>query len=130
MTISARSLRLRAVLLAAPAIAVGLSAGAAPARADCPGAAPACPYTAAVQIGQRGEGVLRFPQAVTVGPDGAVYVGDQGSHVVQVFGPDGTFRREVGIAGTRPGELSAVGSPAVAGGGSLLLGDRRPQPIG
>ncbi|MEN3279453.1 MAG: tripartite motif-containing protein 71 [Solirubrobacteraceae bacterium] len=93
------------------------------ASADCPGGGAACPYSAAAQIGQRGGGVLRFPQAVAVGPDGSIYVGDQGSHVVQVFGPDGTFRREVGIAGTRPGELSAVGSLAVAGDGSLLVAD-------
>jgi tripartite motif-containing protein 71 len=123
MTISARSLRLRPVLLAATAIAVGLSAGAAPARADCPGAAPACPYTAAVQIGQRGEGVLRFPQAVAVGPDGAVYVGDQASHVVQVFAPDGRFLREVGVPGTAPGQFTSVGAVAVGGDGSLLVAE-------
>jgi tripartite motif-containing protein 71 len=93
------------------------------ASADCPGAGATCPYVGAAQIGQRGGGVLRFPQAVAVGPDGSVYVGDQGSHVVQVFGPDGAFRREIGIAGTRPGELSAIGSLAVAGDGSLLVAD-------
>jgi len=96
---------------------------ASTAAADCPGGGATCPYTAAAQIGQRGGGVLRFPQAVAVGQDGSIYVGDQGSHVVQVFGPDGAFRREVGIAGTRPGELSAVGSLAVAGDGSLLVAD-------
>jgi tripartite motif-containing protein 71 len=109
------SLRL---LAAAAALALAPAASA-----DCPGAGATCPYTAAAQVGQRGGGVLRFPQAVAVGPDGSVYVGDQGSHVVQVFGPDGAFRREVGIAGTRPGELSAVGSLAVAGDGSLLVAD-------
>jgi tripartite motif-containing protein 71 len=93
------------------------------ASADCPGGGTTCPYVSAAQIGQRGGGVLRFPQAVAVGPDGSVYVGDQGSHVVQVFGPDGALRREVGVAGTRPGELSAVGSLAVAGDGSLLVAD-------
>ena len=50
---------------------------------------------------------MRFPQALAIGPDGSVYVADQGSHVVQVFGPDGVFRREVGIAGSKPGQLSA-----------------------
>jgi DNA-binding beta-propeller fold protein YncE len=95
----------------------------AAASADCPGGAPACPYSSAVQIGQRAEGVMRFPQAVTVGPDGAIYVADQGSHVVQVFGPDGVFRREVGIAGTKPGQLSAVGALAVASDNTLLVAD-------
>ena len=32
-------------------------------RAACPGADP-CPYSAASQLGQRAEGVMRFPQAV------------------------------------------------------------------
>src|SRR4051812_16919299 len=84
---------------AAPAPPAPLAAPAAPAAAAAPGAAPACPYSAASQVGQRGEGVLRFPQAVAVGPDGTVYVADQGSHVVQAFAPDGRFVREVGIAG-------------------------------
>jgi DNA-binding beta-propeller fold protein YncE len=94
-----------------------------PAVADCPGAGDTCPYVSVAQVGQRGGGVLRFPQAVAVGPDGSIYVGDQASHVVQVFGPDGSFRREVGEAGTRPGQLSAVGSLAVAGDGTLLVAD-------
>src|SRR3954447_11393481 len=94
-----------------------------PASADCPGAAPSCPYVSAGQIGRRGEGVLRFPQAVAVGPDGNVYVADQASHVVQVFAPDGTFLREVGISGTGPGQLTSVGAVAVAGDGSLFVAD-------
>ncbi|QEC47079.1 hypothetical protein FSW04_05410 [Baekduia soli] len=99
------------------------AAGAAPAQADCPGAGPTCPYTGVVQTGQRGGGVLRFPQAVAIGPDGSVYVGDQGSHAIQVFAPDGTPLRDIGAAGTRPGELSAVGAVGVAGDGTLLVAD-------
>src|SRR6478672_9447807 len=91
-------------------VAAALAVSAAPAAADCPGGGATCPYAGASSIGQRGGGVLRFPQAVAVGPDGAIYVGDQSSHVVQVFGPDGTFRREVGAAGTKAGQLSAVGA--------------------
>lgn len=99
---------------------------AAPAAADCPGAASAvCPYVSSSQIGQRGEGVLRFPQTVALGPDGSVYVGDQSSNIVQVFGRDGTFQREVGVAGTRPGELGPVGAVAVAGDNTLLVADGR-----
>jgi sugar lactone lactonase YvrE len=93
------------------------------ASADCPGATPACPYVAAGQVGQRAEGVMRFPQAVAVGPDGSIYVADQNSHVVQVFGPDGVYRREVGTAGTRPGQLGAVGAIAVAPDNTLLVAD-------
>jgi sugar lactone lactonase YvrE len=42
---------------------------------------------------------------------------------VQVFGPDGVYRREVGIAGTAPGQLDAVGAIAVAGDNTLLVAD-------
>ena len=80
----------------------------AAARADCPGGGATCPYVTATQIGQRAEGVMRFPQALAIGPDGSVYVADQGSHVVQVFGPDGVFRREFGIAG--PSRASSAAS--------------------
>jgi tripartite motif-containing protein 71 len=110
-------------LLLPAAVALAMLAGATPASADCPGAATSCPYSASGQIGRRGEGVLRFPQAVAVGPDGSVYVGDQGSHVVQVFSPDGRFLREVGISGTGPGQLTSVGAVAVAGDGSLFVAD-------
>ncbi|MGH2942598.1 MAG: NHL repeat-containing protein, partial [Solirubrobacteraceae bacterium] len=50
-------------------------------------------------------------------------VADQSSSVVQVFGPDGAFRREVGRAGTRPGELTSVGAIAVAGDNTLFVAD-------
>jgi tripartite motif-containing protein 71 len=99
-----------------------LALGAAPAGA-CPGGAPGCPYTTASEIGQRSGGVLRFPQAVAVARDGTVFVGDQGSGVVHVFGPDGRFRQEIGRPGSRSGELTAGGALAVAGDGSLVVGD-------
>jgi DNA-binding beta-propeller fold protein YncE len=125
MTIPAalpRPRRLRAAVAAAAASA-GVLAAAVPAGAiDCPGASP-CPYVAASQIGNRGEGVLRFPQAVAVGPDGAVYVADQSSHVVQVFAPSGQFLREVGISGTGPGQFTSVGAIAVAADGTLFVAD-------
>jgi DNA-binding beta-propeller fold protein YncE len=94
----------------------------AAASAACPGADP-CPYSAAGVVGQRAEGVLRFPQASAVGPDGSVYVADQYTHAIQVFGPDGSFRRELGAAGSGPGELSSVGAVAVAADGSVYVAD-------
>ncbi|MEA2151017.1 MAG: tripartite motif-containing protein 71 [Solirubrobacteraceae bacterium] len=113
--------RAAAALAALAAIALP----AAPAAADCPGVPGDCPYVASSQIGQRGGGVLRFPQTVALGPDGAIYVGDQSSNIVQVFNPDGSFQREVGVAGTRPGELGPVGAVAVAGDNTLLVADGR-----
>jgi sugar lactone lactonase YvrE len=111
-------------LLAACALPAALALAPAPASAaDCYAAQPACPYVANAQIGQRGGGVLRFPQTVAIGPDGSVYVADQSSSVVQVFDPGGTFKREVGIAGTRPGELGSVGSIAVAGDNTLFVAE-------
>jgi len=90
---------------------------------DCPGAQPGCPYVAVSQVGQRGGGVLRFPQTVAIGPDANVYVGDQSSSVVQVFDPLGSFLREVGRAGRRPGELGAVGAIAVAADNTLFVAE-------
>src|SRR3954452_14985051 len=96
----------------------------AAAQADCPGATGgSCPYTAATQNGQRGGGVLRFPQAVAVGPDGLVYVTDQGSHVVQQFTPEGPWLRDIGTPGSRPGELSAIGAVAVTGDNQIVVAD-------
>ncbi len=96
---------------------------AAPAGATaCPGADP-CPYVAAAAIGQRSEGVLRFPQAVTVGPDGSVYVADQYTHAIQVFGPDGAFRRELGAIARGGAGLTSVGAVAVAPDGSVYVAD-------
>jgi tripartite motif-containing protein 71 len=115
-------MRIRPLVVTAAALTVALTAPAH-AQVDCPGAIPGCPYASAAQIGARGEGVLRFPQAVAVGPDGAVYVADQASHVVQVFAPDGTFLRQIGIAGTGPGGLSSVGAIAVAPDGTLYVAD-------
>jgi len=82
-----------------------------------------CPYSGAGQIGQSGNGVLRFPQAVAVGPDGNVYVSDQSSHIVQVFSPDGRFVRQFGTPGTKPGQLTAVSSITVTPGNLLALTD-------
>jgi tripartite motif-containing protein 71 len=101
-----------ALILLAPGVAT----------AACPGADP-CPYSANSVTGQRSGGVLRFPQATALGPDGSIYVGDQLSHVIQVFGPDGAFRREIGSPGTGPGQLTAVGGVAVAADGTVYVVD-------
>ncbi len=106
------------------AVLLCLLAPAAASAAACPGADP-CPYSSAGVVGQRGEGVLRFPQAAAVGPDGSVYVADQFTHAIQVFGPDGRFQREIGAAGSGPGGLSSVGGVAVGPDGSVYVADGR-----
>src|SRR4051812_19847091 len=116
---------LRRRLLPSLIAAGALLATASPAVADCPGSSSAtqCPYSSVGQTGARGSGVLRFPQAVAVGPDGNVYVTDQGSHLIQQFQPDGTWLRDIGSAGTRPGELSAIGAIAVTGDNQVVVAD-------
>ena len=116
---------MRARLALAGALA-SLAAAAPPAVADCPGAlgnGGNCAYTSVAENGQRTAGVLRFPQTVAVRPDGVVAVGDQGSHAIQLFNPDGTFRGDIGVAGTKPGQLTAVGGVAAAPDGSLFVAD-------
>jgi tripartite motif-containing protein 71 len=119
--------RTTAALAAAASVAVVLPAlpATAGAQVACPGATAPCPYVAAGEVGQRSGGVLRFPQAIAIGPDGIVYVGDQHSRVVHAFAPDGTFLREIGVPGTRPGELSSVGALAVAPDNTLFVADGR-----
>ncbi|MCW3040071.1 MAG: hypothetical protein JWM31_1976, partial [Solirubrobacterales bacterium] len=56
-----------------------------------------------------------------VGPDGAVYVADQKTHAITVFNADGSFRRDYGFSGSKPGQLTSVGGVAVAQDGSVLV---------
>jgi DNA-binding beta-propeller fold protein YncE len=113
---------LLSILVLAGAGAGGVSA--TPALAACAGASEPCPYSAVTPSGQRGGGVLRFPQAVAIGPDGNVYVTDQGSHLIQVFTPDGKPVRDIGTAGTRPGEIRAgVAAVTVANDGTVHIAD-------
>ena len=84
------------------------------ARAEaCPGAS-FCPYASVKQIGQRAEGVLRFPEAVAIGPAGDVYVADQLSYIVQKSSAPRARSRTSGApsaAGTGSSVRSA-GSPS------------------
>ena len=101
--------------------ACGTLAFAAAAQADgCAGSA-GCPYSSMSITGARGEGLLRFPQTVALGPDNLIYVGDQFSHLIEVFTPQGKFVREFGGAGTKPGQLGAVGGLAVADDGTVYV---------
>lgn len=87
------------------------------------GAPARCPYVSAAAIGQPGEGVFRQPEAIAVGPSGSVYVGDQFSHVVQVFSPTGAFLGQWGSAGAGRGGFGAVGGLATDAQGNVYLVD-------
>jgi tripartite motif-containing protein 71 len=84
---------------------------------------PGCPYVAVAEIGKSGEGVFREPTAIAVGPSGRVYVGDQFSHVVQMFSSSGAFEGQFGSGGSRPGQLGAVGGLAVGRRGDVYVVD-------
>ena len=83
----------------------------------------ACPYAGLRVIGQRAEGVLRFPEAVALGPDGDVYVADQLSYVVQKFSPYGQFETEWGSYGGGHGQFGPIGGLAVDGAGEVYVVD-------
>jgi DNA-binding beta-propeller fold protein YncE len=78
----------------------------------CPGA-PVCPYSSEAFLGQRAEGVLRYPQAIALGISGDVYVADQLSYTIQHFSVSGQYLGEFGHYGSGPGQLGWVGGLAV-----------------
>ena len=110
------------------ALALALAAagtGAEGAFAEgCPGSGPGpCPYATAQIIGQRAEGVLRFPEAVAVDTQGNVYVADQLSYVVQKFTANGTFETEWGSYGGGHSQFGPIGGLATDAGGNVYVVD-------
>ena len=68
-------------------------------------------------------GEFRYPVAVAVGPDGAVYVSDQMNFRIQVFDRDGRFLRAFGHAGDTPGSFARPKGVAVDGQGHVYVVD-------
>jgi tripartite motif-containing protein 71 len=116
-----------ASLAAAFALALALSAAGADvvhAEAGCPGAGfGPCPYTEVQIIGQRAEGVLRFPEAVAVDTEGNVYVADQLSYVVQEFTAGGTFETQWGSYGAGESQFGPIGGLATDAAGNVYVVD-------
>src|SRR5271165_4404119 len=121
-----RSWRLNAgALLGATGLALATTAaGAGPALAEaCPGSgAGPCPYASVQLIGQRAEGVLRFPEAVAVDAQG-VYVADQLSYVVQKFSVTGALETEWGSYGGAHGQFGPIGGLATDATGNVYVVD-------
>jgi len=112
-----------ALTLACSLAAIAANADAARGEA-CPGAESApCPYVSARVIGRRAEGVLRFPEAVAVDPQGDVFVADQLSYVVQKLSAEGTLEAEWGSYGGGPGQFGPIGGLAADSAGNVYVVD-------
>ncbi len=91
------------------------------------------------QLGQTGvpgtgPGQFNNPRAVTVGPDGEIYVADSGNHRIQVFSPDGRplrqfgsmcklIDRNLGCQGDGRGQFNEPWGIAVSADGSIFVAD-------
>jgi DNA-binding beta-propeller fold protein YncE len=119
-------LRARAAVAIAVAL-LGVLCALAPAGAAgeaCAGVgSEPCPYASASIVGQRAEGVLRFPEAVAVDTQGNVYVADQLSYVVQKFTAAGAFETEWGSFGGGHGQFGPIGGLATDAAGNVYVVD-------
>jgi tripartite motif-containing protein 71 len=85
--------------------------------------ASSCPYASVQIVGQRGEGVLRFPEAVAVDAQGDVYVADQLGYEVQEFTAAGQFETEWGAYGGGPGQFGPIAGLATDAAGNVYVVD-------
>jgi|GEM_PF-443290 len=69
------------------------------------------------------DGSFNFPSNIMVSPDGEVYVVDSGNFRVQVFGPEGEFRRKWGRVGDMPGEFARPRGIAMDSEGHIYIVD-------
>ncbi|MEA2208071.1 MAG: tripartite motif-containing protein 71 [Solirubrobacteraceae bacterium] len=119
----ARLLAIVGTTVLAALAAVAAMAGAADAEACAGVGAAPCPYASAQIIGQRAEGVLRFPEAVALDAQGNVYVADQLGYVVQKFSAAGVFETEWGSYGGGHGQFGPIGGLATDAAGDVYVVD-------
>jgi DNA-binding beta-propeller fold protein YncE len=119
-----------AALLSCALLTLGLLCTRATVGADrafaeaCPGSgSEQCPYASAQIIGQRAEGVLRFPEAVALDAQGNVYVADQLGYVVQKFTDTGVFQTEWGSYGGGHGQFGPIGGIATDAASNVYVVD-------
>lgn len=54
---------------------------------------------------EQGEGNLIYPWHIQEGPDGNIYVMDQGDAYIKVYSPEGNYLKRIGGKGQGPGEI-------------------------
>ena len=114
----------RGSLLAALASALALLPASSAFAESCPGAGSGtCPYSSATIVGGSPGGVLRYPEAVALGPQGDIYVADQLSYAVMRFSPAGIFEAQWGAYGGGPGQFGPIGGLATDASGDVYVVD-------
>ena len=75
--------------------------------------------------GTRGEedGQFRYPEALAIGGDGNVYVGDWFNHRIQVFDIQGRFLRKWGTEGEGDGQFDTPIGLAIDGDGNVYVAE-------
>lgn len=100
-------------LPAPPGGSAGAASPAPVASVILPDAAPVRVWTLAgnglTGLVDGNDAEFRFPQGVAVGPDGTVYVSDEGNYAIRAIAPDGTVRM---VAGGTLGRADGTGSAA------------------
>jgi hypothetical protein len=116
---------------AAPAVAVGDSAGVTIVENTLDESTPTCEVSAesSLTLGVT-EGALEYQFFRTFGSkrlsDGRIAVVNQGSQQLRLYSPDGRFLKAAGRAGVGPGEFRDAFTLHVLPGDTLWVGDYRP----
>jgi sugar lactone lactonase YvrE len=71
-----------------------------------------------------GSGQFNYPRAITIGPDGNIYVADSENHRIQVFTPEGEFVATWGSYGSGPGQFDVPQGIAIDADGMVYVSDR------
>ncbi len=70
-----------------------------------------------------GDGTMKYPHDVAVGPDDTLYVAEYGAHRISRLRLDGTMVATYGEAGRGPGQFNAPRGVAVASDGTVYVAD-------
>jgi len=71
-----------------------------------------------------GNGEFNTALGITLGPDGNLYITDQGNHRIQVLDANGAYLRKFGSNGTAPGQFYDPKSVGFLPDGNLVVRDR------